>query len=249
MRLRLFVLIAVAAACAPPPQRKPMEMQSIGTVKNVPRTPADEPSSGGDSGVTTPNSGTPQPGSRDERCTGGDFEDLLKVLEPCEVPMPKTSEMPNLKDKLEIRVNATTLSTTPGGRVDLTITFRNKSNDSLPLFFTLDPMARIDFETLDAKGRRADQPTGKPPKTPAPANTKVAKITLVSTGTARIKIPWDAVKQRWAQEKGAASSFTGRGPPHAPAGPLPNGKYVIRILLPLLPEIEPPKIPIEVSAS
>lgn len=244
-----------AAACAPPPQRKPITMEPIGTVKNIPRTP-DDPATpaGGDGQVTTPNSGTPIPGTKEAACTGGDFEDLLESLKTCEVPSPKTSDIPpGYKDKLEIRVNASTLSITPGGRVDLTITFRNKSNDPLPLFFTLDPMLRIDFETSDAKGKRADTPSGKAPKVTPPSTSKTAKVVLVSTGTARIKIPWDAVKQKYAPER--AAGWAGKGPPRAPAGALPLGKYTIKILIPMVgvfegkDALDAPKMPIEVSGS
>lgn len=251
-----FAAVA-AAACAPPPQRKPITMEAIGTVKNIPRTPDDPastPGGGGDSQTTTPNSGTPIPGTKEAACTGGDFEDLLESLKSCEVPSPKASEIPpGVKDKLEIRVNASTLSTTPGGRVDLTITFRNKSNDPLPLFFTLDPMLRIDFETNDAKGKRADAPSGKAPKVTPPSSSKTAKVVLVSTGTARIRLPWDAVKQKYAPER--AAGWAGKGPPRAPAGALPLGKYTIKILIPMVgvfdgkDALEAPKMPIEVSGS
>lgn len=241
--------VAIAVGCAPPPQRKPVEMESIGTVKNIPRTPTDDPQTG-DSQVTTPNSGTPLPGTKEAACTGGDFEDLLESLKACEVPAPKASELPaNIKDKLEIRVNSSTLSTTPGGRIDLSITLKNKSNEPLPLFFTLDPMLRVDFEASDPKGRRVDQPTGKPPKT-TPTVAKTAKIILVPTGYARIKIPWDAMKQKYAPERAAA--WAGKGPPRAPNGALPVGKYIVKVLIPMIgvfekDGLEAPKLPIEVS--
>lgn len=250
--LSACVCVAIAAGCAPPPQRKPVEMEAIGTVKNIPRTPVDD-AGAGDSQVTTPNSGTPIPGSKEAACTGGDFEDVIESLKACDVPTPKTSELPtNIKDKLEIRVNAGTLTIMPGGRVDLTITMKNKSNEPLPLYFTLDPMLRIDFETSDAKGRRADLPTGKAPKTTPPSSSKTAKIILVPTGTARIKVPWDAVKQKFAPER--AASWAGKGPPRAPAGALANGKYTIKILVPMLgvfekDGVEAPKMPIEVGGN
>ncbi|MBS2016696.1 MAG: hypothetical protein JST00_27680 [Deltaproteobacteria bacterium] len=256
MSQRTAVITATLAlavlACPPPPVRKPIEMESIGTVKNVPRAPGDEPSVAGDPQLTTPNSGTPVPGTKEAACTGGDFEDLLESLKSCEGPAPKASELAsNIKDKLEIRLNASTLSTTPGGRVDLTITMRNKSNEPLPLFFTLDPMLRVDFETSDPKGRRVDQPTGKPPKATTPSVSKTAKIVLVPTGTARIKIPWDAMKQKYAPER--AAGWAGKGPPRAPNGALPIGKYTIKVLIPLIgvfegkDALDAPKLPIEVS--
>jgi len=234
-------------ACSAPAQRRPIEMQPIGTVKNEKRT-VDEP---GDSPVTTPNSATPS-AAKEAACNASDVEDLAEALRQCETAMPKAADLPtNLREKLEIRVNAGTLSITPGGRVDLTITLRNKSNEPLPLWFALDPMARFDTETLDAKGKRVDLPAGKPPKSPSPPSPKAARITLSAGGTARMKLAWDAVKTKFAPER--AASWDRKGPPRAPAGNLPNGKYTLRVLIPLIGafekgELDPPKFPIEVGS-
>lgn len=235
-----------ALACTPPPPRKPLEMEHIGTVRNEPRTPVDEDV---DSGVTSPNSATPLPG-RESACATGEIDDLAEALKRCESTMPRASELPTgLKDKLEVKVNAGTVSITPGGRVDLTVILRNKSSDTLPLFFSGDPAPRFDVEAVDARGKRVDLPPGKAPKVPA-RDAKGYRVTLSAGGTARLRLSWDAVKTKWAPER--AKTWEGRGPPRAPAGNLPAGKYTLRIVIPLIGafekgELDVPKVSIEVG--
>lgn len=244
------VTSAAVEGCTPPSQRKPIEMTPIGTVPNVTRTVEEEPS---DSGVTTPNSGTPSP-VKEAICTGGEFDSLGDTLRQCDTPMPRAGDVPvGMKDKLDVRVVASTPSTPPGGRVDLTVTLKNKSNEPLPLYFTGDPSPRFEVEALDAKGRRADLPNGKPPKSTTPAPTrevKALRITLTPGGTAKVRLAWEAVRTRWAPEK--AKTWDGKGPPRAPAGPLPTGRYQLRVVLPLIGafdkgELDPPKIPMDVG--
>jgi hypothetical protein len=243
------LLAVVAAGCSTPKQRKPVEMAPIGTVPILSRT-ADEPDGGT---TTTPNSGTPS-AAKEAACTGGDFEMLDEVLRQCDSSMPRGGDVPaGMRDKLEVRVTASTPSITPGGRVDLTVTLKNKSNEPLPLYFTGDPLPRFEVEALDNKGKRADLPTGKPPKTPAmpSRDVKASRITLTPGGTARVKVPWDAVKTRWAPEK-VKGGWEGRGYPRAPSGNLGTGKYTLRIVLPLVGvfekgELDLPKVPMDVG--
>jgi hypothetical protein len=245
----LAALWFVTNGCSTPKQRKPIEMAPIGTVPIVTRT-ADEGERGP---TTTPNSGTPS-AAKEAACTSDDFESLEDALKQCDAKMPRGADVPSgMREKLEVKVTTGTASITPGGRVDLTVTLKNKSNEPLPLYFTGDPTPRFDVETVDAKGRRADLPAGKPPKSPAlPArDVKAARITLAPGGTARVRIAWDAVKFRWAPEK--AKSWEGRGYPRAPAGPLGAGKYTLRVVLPLVGvfekgELDVPKLPIEVGS-
>jgi hypothetical protein len=238
-RLACAAAIAVAAhavivtGCDPPKQRRPVEMAPIGTVPVLTRT--SEETDGG--ATTTPNSGTPSAAAaaKESGCASEDFEALDEALRQCESKMPRTGDVPNgMRDRLEVKVTSGTPTITPGGRADLTLTLKNKSNEPLPLYFTGDPTPRFEVEALDAKGRRIDLPAGKPPKTPAvPArDVKAARITLAPGGTARVKIPWDAVKTRWAPEK--AKTWEGRGYPRAAAGPLPPGKYSLRVVIPLV---------------
>lgn len=245
----LATLGVITAGCAPAKQRKPVEMAPIGTVPVATRT-VEEPEGGT---TTTPNSGTPSP-MTESACASDDFADLDEALKQCESKMPRSGDVPTgMRDKLELRVTSGTPSISAGGRVDLTVTFKNKSNDPLPLYFTGDPSPKFDVEAVDSKGRRVDLPAGKPPKRPAlPArDVKASRITLAPGGTARVKIAWDAVKTRWAPEK--MKTWDGRGYPRAPAGSLPAGKYTLRIVLPLVGvfekgELELPKVPIEVGS-
>lgn len=246
----LVLQAALWAGCTPPKQRKPIEMAPIGTVPIASRT-ADEPDGGT---TTTPNSGTPS-AAKEAACTGGEFETLDDVLRQCDSAMPRAGDVPNgMRDRLEVRVTASTPSITPGGRVDLTLTLKNKSNEPLPLYFSGDPTPRFEIETVDAKGKRVDLPAGKPPKTPAmPArDVKASRITLTPGGTARVKVPWDAVKTRWAPERVKTGGWDGRGYPRAASGPLGVGKYTLRVVLPLIGvfekgELDLPKVPMEVG--
>lgn len=249
----LFFFVASATlACATPAPRKPIEMEPIGTVPNVSRTVSEDE----EATTTTPNSGTPNP-LKQSACSGNSIESLDEVLRQCDVPMPKTAEIPSgMRDKLEVRVTPSTSSTTPGGRIELTVTFRNVSPDPLPLYFTGDPTPRFEVEAVDAKGKRADLPTGKAPPWPKGTNppardVKASRITLSSGGYAKVKIVWDAVKMRWAPEK--AKTWEGRGYPRAGAGALAPGKYTLRFALPLIGVFEKgdfdlPKLLIEVAS-
>lgn len=238
-------LVSVAGC---PPSREPrrLEMEPIGTVKGVATTPLDED---GEGDVTTPNSGTPAPGTTP--CSAPDFDDLEEALKRCEVPMPRASEVPAIKDKLEVSVTASSPTITPGGRLDVQITLRNTSGDPLALYFTGDPSPRFDVEAVDTKGRRVDVPPGKWPGypkgfRPEAREAKAAKVTLDKNGSARIKVPWDAVKMKWAPEK--AKVWQGRGYPRVPSGPLARGKYSLRVVLPLIGDIATPKLDVTVGS-
>jgi hypothetical protein len=247
---KMGLLGLLLGACTPPAAHKPIEMEPIGTVPNVVRTADDDP---GDASVTSPNSGTPSPGQQ-QVCTSADFDSLDKTLDDCDVPMPRSSELAsNLKEKLEVKLSAGTPTITPGGRVDVTVTLRNKSSDSLPLFFSGDPRPRFDVEAFDSRGRRVDIPSGRQPAwpkgtSPPPArDVKAFKIVLEKGGVARVRLAWDAVKMKWAPEK--AKGWTGHGYPREPSGPLSKGKYSLKVVLPLVGElVESAKLPIEVGS-
>lgn len=242
----LFVVAALVVACPPPPPHKPLEMQPIGTVPIVDRTPKDD---GSDGGVTAPNSATPTAYS--DTCNSAELDPLDEVLKKCESAMPKTSELPaGMKDKLEVKLTPSASQIAPGGRIDVTIVLRNKSSEPLPLWFSGDPTPRFEIETLDAKGKRVDLPPGKQPPwpkgtTPPTREVKAAKITLPQGGTARLKVPWEAVKTKWAPEK--AKGWEGRGFPRVPNGPLPSGKYNLRVVVPILNDVDFPKVAVDVG--
>lgn len=234
------------SACTTPLPRKQIEMESIGTVKNVPK-PIEDNSPGP---TTSPNSGTAN-AAKEASCTMSEVENLEERLRTCDVPMPKANDVPPIKDKLEVKVTASTPSTTPGGRVDLVLTLRNTTDNSLPLYFTGDPSPRFDVEAYDAKGRtRVDIPAGKFPGypkgfKPEAREAKAARITLEKNGSARVKVPWDAVKMKWAPDK--AKTWEGRGYPRTPAGPMPPGKYTLRVVMPVIGDVEAPKLEVDVT--
>lgn len=243
----LLVLWVEGGCPPPPPPPKKLEMEPIGTIKNVPTTAKEDT---GDSGVTTPNSGTPPPGS--SACNATDFDNLEETLKQCEVPIPRASEVPSIKDKVEVKVIASPARTTPGGRVDLMVTVRNKSSDTIPLYFTGDPVVRFEIEATDNKGRRVDLPAAKWPGypkgwKPESREAKAAKITIEKGGTAKIKVQWDAVRTKWAPE--AAKTWDGKGYPRVPSGPLGPGKYAVKVLLPWMggEGVESPKAQVEVG--
>jgi hypothetical protein len=215
----------------------------------------DEATGGGDEAEDA----GPAPGANKETCTGfdiGNLEDLLAKSD-CEVPnaKPESIASADLKGKLDVTLSASPTRTTPSGKVDLLVTFANKTKDPMPLQFRIDPVARFETETYDAKGKRADMPPGKTPpmpkgfSPPPPAEQKVAKVTIAPNGSARVRVPWEAVKMKWAPEKVRGSAVE-KGYPRTPGGPLAKGKYTVRVVTPLLSageEAAAPKVDIEVE--
>lgn len=223
-------------------------MEPIGTVADVPRV-ANEPDDG--EAFTTPNSGTPSP-FKESACSGGDFDALDDVLRRCEAPMPQSSDLPSgIADKLQIRVRANAPSVARSGRLELTVTLQNVSNEPLTLYFSGAPSPRFDVEAIDAKGRRVDVPKGKPPPWPKGAEAKnapvrAARVTLSPGASGTISLPWRAVTYRWAPE--LADSWEGRGYPRAPSTPLAKGRYTLRFVVPLLGVFEKGELDIPILA-
>ena len=90
-------------------------------------------------------------------------------------------------------------------------------------------------------------------KEPPPAEEKFAEVILPENGTGRVTLQWNANKSKWApaKAKGAAS---GSGYPKEPAGPLPKGKYMVKVVSPLVNvfegaehEVSSPSVQIEVG--
>ena len=204
----------------------------------------------------------PEAPKKDE-CTGLEIADLMDALQKsaCEVPSPKPDDKPlEPKDKLDIKVSTSSAKIAPGGHVDILVTFTNKSKDNLPLMFTIDPLPRFEVEAYDAKGtKRVEMPAKSPPPLPAgvaprvPGEAKTARVTLAANGTAKIRVGWDAVKTRWAPEK-LKGTPPEKGYPRVASGPLPKGKYTIRVVMPLVGvfegvdhEVSAPRVPIEVG--
>lgn len=193
-------------------------------------------------------------------CRGTDLDLLATLIQSaCEVPNPKPDAKLLESKGLEITITPPQPHVEPGGTIELTVTYKNTSDDDLPLEFALDPEPRFAVETYDAsEAKRADMPKGAPPKLPADmqertTNTGTARVTLEPKGVAKVKVRWTASKLRWAPEK-VKGSVPERGYPKAPAGPLAKGKYVLHIVSPLInfkdgenQEVTAPKIAVLVA--
>jgi hypothetical protein len=176
-------------------------------------------------------------------CGGASIPDLAAVLAQaaCEVANAKPDEPgKDLKDLLEVSVQTDSPKVSPGASSQVTITFHNKGKTVLPLDFMVDPEPRFDFEVYTLKGARVDKPSGQSPALPpevqsAPVPEKgVARVTLAPNGTAKLTESWTAVKYKWASKDKAKGAVPGRGYPREPAAPLAKGKYVLRVITPLV---------------
>jgi hypothetical protein len=192
-------------------------------------------------------------------CTGFDVGNLDEVLNKsaCEVPNAKPDGVTAMdpKGKLEVTVGASPMRAAPGGKVDLIVTFANKSKDPITLNFRIDPTPRYEVEVYDKKNKRIDKPAGEPPpppkghSQPPSVEAKVAKVTIAANGSARMKVPWEASKMKWAPEK-VRGTPSERGYPRVPAGPLGKGKYTVKVVTPLVgvpEEFSSPKVEIEIG--
>jgi hypothetical protein len=196
-------------------------------------------------------------------CAGASFPTLLAVIAQttCEVPKatPDNETEHDVKDSLEVKATADTPKVAPGGRVNVTITLHNKGKADLPLDFVVDPEPHFELELHSLKGARADNPPGAEPALPSSVTDQgapdkaISRITLAPGGTATLAFPWDAVKYKWASADRAKGALPGQHYPRDVAGPLPRGKYALKVVMPLVGvaegsdhEVSQPRIPIEV---
>lgn len=253
----LLSILAITAACGG---------------NKTPDTAADKKTDSSESGEKEANAGGEKGGDagpgekaaeKKDVCAGfsiSNLEDLLTKSD-CEVPdaKPETIQNPDMKGKLEVTLTASPTKVAPGGKLDLLVTFTNKTNEPMPLSFRIDPVGRFETEAYDAKKKRVDMPAGQPPpppkghSAPPPAEPKVAKVTVAPNGAARVHVPWEAVKMKWAPEKVRGTAVE-KGYPRTPAGPLPRGKYTVKVVTPLVGvfeggehEVTSPKVDIEVA--
>ena len=253
--LLLSSVLSAALGCGgskkPPPTP---ENETSGDAKDGGTTASTSDKSGDDGGAED------QP--KKDACLGFEIANLddMLVKSSCEVPYDKAGKQAEVKDKLEVIITPNPPKVAPGGHVDLVVTFHNKTKDQMPLIFQIDPTPRFETEAYDAKGKRVDIPAGTPPplKTgEAPrgpsGDPKAARVTLAPNGNAKYKLGWDASKMKWAPEK-VKGTPPEKGYPKSPAGPLPKGKYTIRVVTPLIGindgmdrEISAPKIEIAVE--
>ncbi len=205
--------------------------------------------------VVTPTAPEPDP------CTASKM-DLVSMLAKAKCALPEGSEQPPTLDSkaLDVRLGVQPASVVTGEKAELALWFINNGTAPLTLYFRVNPLPRFDVEVYDAKGKRIDPPAQDPPPPPknytappAPQD-QIAKVTLLPGGKGWAAVPWEATKVRWAPEKlrGAAA---GSGFPTTPAGPLPKGKYTVRVIPPILGLVEDadkpisaPKMEIEVLA-
>ncbi len=250
-----------AAACG---QKKPADSaknDDKGSDGGGGSSSGDDTSGSGGSEAKDADGGAGDAPKKDE-CAGfdvGNIEDIL-IKSACEEKASPDS-LPNtdLKGKLEVTASTSTPKVPGGGKADVVVTFVNKSKEPLTLHFRIDPLPRFSTETYDKKGKRVDMPNGNPPPPPkdakqaAPTEPKAARLVLAPNGAARARLSFDATKMKWAPEK-----FKGtppeKGYPRAPAGPLPKGKYTIKVVTPLVGvfegvdhEMSAPKVEIEVG--
>jgi len=197
-------------------------------------------------------------------CGGPKIADLLTVIAQtsCEVRKATPESLPqrDLKAALDIKVTTDAPRVAPGGRANVTVVLTNKGATELPLDFMADPEPHFEVEAFTPKGARADKPAGKEPALPqanpeqAALERSVSRVTLSPKGTASFVIPWDAVKYKWASADKAKGALPGQPFPREPAGPLPKGKYVVRVIMPLIGvaegkehEFSQPGTPVEVG--
>ena len=256
--------LLLAFACGGKPAQSPENAEENADGGSSPESSEGHTSAGPGGG----GSGSAAPGEdaakKQTPCSGADIADLAAVLSQpqCEVGAPKEGDQPkDLKDSLEVKVQADSPKVAPGSTATITVTFRNKGKANLPLDFLVDPEPRFDFELYTLKGSRADIPPGDAPSLPpeaanAPATeTKVARVTLAAQGSARLVLKWNAVKYKWASKERAKGALPGHGYPREAAGPLAKGKYVLRVITPLTGvfegtdhEVSQPRTPVEVGA-
>jgi hypothetical protein len=200
----------------------------------------------------------------DVACSGPKIPDLATALAQasCEVANAKPDEPTrDVKDQLEITVAADSPRVAPGTAAKITVTYRNKGKAPLALDFAVDPEPRFDFQVYTLKGSRVDSPAGAQPPLPpevqnAPEPDKgVARVTLAPNGTATLVTSWNAVKYKWASKDKAKGALPGRGYPREPGGPLSKGKYVLRVVTPMVGvsegmdhELSQPRTQIEVGS-
>jgi hypothetical protein len=236
--MRAFCLLsggivgAFVVACSPPPAHRQVEMVPIGTYTPPEGQGTTAPTTDTD---TTPDNSAPlQSTDKASECSGAKFDNLYLTLTNSACVVDTRGDKPvDVKEQLDLSVAAKTPEIVPGGRVDLVITYKNKSTRPLQLNFTLDPSPRFDVEALDSKGRVVGVPKGKPPKAAKPSQKTTARITISPGGVAKMKVGWNASNTRWATEQVKGGEVPEGGYPKAPTTPLPTGSYTLRVLTPL----------------
>jgi hypothetical protein len=201
------------------------------------------------------------PAAKASPCTGTDL-DLAAVLiqSACEIPNPSPeAKAKDITALLDVKVTSTSTIVSPGGHIDLLVTFTNKSKAPLALDFQLDPTPRFSVEAYNSVNARAEMPKNNPPNIARPGSASeplapsTAEINIVPSGTAFVRLGWDAVRLKWAPEK-LKGSLPELGFPTSPAGPLPKGTYMLKVVTPMTGvfegvghDVSSPKITVKVQ--
>lgn len=220
--LGLSAAVALAAGCATPKPRT-IEMVPIGT--NAPALdgeayPANKPPPVADNG---------QP----KGCNVNDVDEVADWLknDKCKIPASEIERTPGLSEKLEWKLTASTNEIVAGGRVDLVLTLKNKSSETVALIFNVDGPS-FTTQSFDPKGKRTGEPSGKP-KAPSGVTleetARTVRLNVSSGATLKTMLFWDAVKLKWAPEKIEGSFVTPGTFPTVPAGNLKPGTYTVRL--------------------
>lgn len=239
-----FVGLAALSFCGCTPYKPPkIDMVPIGTNApdvNEEKYPTNKPPPVVDNGAA-------------KGCVVNEAEEIADWLknDKCKIAAGDADPTPGLTQKLDVKLTASTAEISPGGRVDLVLTIKNKSSEQVGLVFSVDGPAFV-VQTWDAKGKRVGQPSGKP-KAPSGVvidedSVRTVKLLVGSGGTLKTKLFWDAVKYRWAPDKIEGSVVTIGTFPVASAGNLPIGKYTVRLGSSLsgLSDESLPRVPVEV---
>jgi hypothetical protein len=202
---------------------------------------------------------------KESHCDGSSIPDLLSSISEAACELPQDAPPPPqkaTKEVLDIKAAADTSRIVPGSTAKISLVFTNVGKAPLSLDFVIDPDPRFAFELYTPKGGRVDKPAGSEPTLPpevadAPAaDPHTARVTLAPRGKATLVLPWQAVRYKWASKEKAKGALPGRGYPREPAGPLPKGKYVLRVITPLTDvdesaehELSQPRLSVEVGGT
>ncbi len=214
-------------------------MVPIGTFTPPEGTSTTSPTTDTDNTTTPAGTDSVVPSEKSADCTSARFDNLYLVLTNPACQVDTRGDKPaDVKADLEVSVAAKTPEIVPGGRVDLVISYKNKSQRPLQLHFLLDPAPRFDVDALDGKGRLVGVPKGKVPKAAKPSQKNTARITLLPGGVAKMKVGWTASNTRWATEQVKGGEVPEGGYPKAPTTPLATGSYTLRLVTPLTLVVE-----------
>ncbi len=174
------VLIACLAACGGKPAQTAENADQSGDGGGP---AADETASKAAPGATGSAAAAPGDDSAKKKtpCGGSDIADLASVLSQaeCEVGAPKEGAQPkDLKDALDVKVQADSPKIAPGTSATITVVFKNKkAKADLALDFIVDPEPRFDSELYTVKEpaptpRRATRRRSPPRSRTRPPSTR-----------------------------------------------------------------------------